>query len=104
MKIVVTGGAGFIGSEMSRQLLDRGHQVAVLDSLTYASRVQSLESIMNEIRFTKLDIRDSVGIDRFFAAESFDAIINFAAETHVDNSILNPKIFAETNIIYLELL
>jgi dTDP-glucose 4,6-dehydratase len=99
MKIVVTGGAGFIGSEMSRQLLDRGHQVAVLDSLTYASRVQSLESIMNEIRFTKLDIRDSVGIDRFFATESFDAIINFAAETHVDNSISNPKIFAETNVM-----
>jgi dTDP-glucose 4,6-dehydratase len=54
---------------------------------------------MNEIRFTKLDIRDSVGIDRFFATESFDAIINFAAETHVDNSISNPKIFAETNVM-----
>jgi dTDP-glucose 4,6-dehydratase len=99
MKIVVTGGAGFIGSEMCHQLLNSGHQVAVLDSLTYASRMKSLEPILKDIEFVQLDIRNNLELNRFFATEFFDAIINFAAETHVDNSISNPQIFAETNVI-----
>ena len=99
MKIVITGGAGFIGSEMCHQLVSLGHQVTVLDSLTYAGRKSSLKSIWNEIRFIELDIRNARGIQSFFGKQSYDIVVNFAAETHVDNSISGPRIFFETNIL-----
>jgi dTDP-glucose 4,6-dehydratase len=99
MKILITGGAGFIGSEMCHQLVLNGHRVIVIDSLTYASNLESLSSIWQEIEFINLDIRDFAGLNRLFTKKHFDAIVNFAAETHVDNSILNPQIFAETNVI-----
>jgi dTDP-glucose 4,6-dehydratase len=99
MKIVITGGAGFIGSEMCHQLVSNGHRVVVIDSLTYASNLESLSTIWEEIEFVNLDIRDSSALNKFFAKSHFDAIVNFAAETHVDNSILSPQIFAETNVM-----
>ncbi len=99
MRIAVTGGAGFIGSEMCIQLNTKGHEVHVIDSLTYAGKRESLASIIDSIEFSKLDIRDSVSLDTFFFQNSFDIVVNFAAETHVDNSIENPRIFLESNVM-----
>ena len=99
MKICITGGAGFIGSEMVRQLAKTDHQLYVADSLTYAGNRKSLSSVEDKIEFFHIDIRDLSKIRRFFAEIQVDAVVNFAAETHVDNSILTPGIFLETNIL-----
>ena len=99
MKIVVTGGAGFIGSEMVRQLVAAGEEIIVVDSLTYAANEKSLSSVGKQIQFERIDIRDEEDIQDFFHKNNVDAVVNFAAETHVDNSISSPKIFFETNIL-----
>lgn len=99
MKICVTGGAGFIGSEMVRQLLEQGHEVTVIDSLTYAGNLNSLEAVRNQINFLRLDIRDAQKLTSAFLEGNFDSVVNCAAETHVDNSINSPEIFLETNIL-----
>lgn len=99
MNILVTGGAGFIGSEMCHQLVSLGQDVLVIDSLTYAGRKLSLESIIHEIQFSQLDIREQNKLDEFFNENNCDVVVNFAAETHVDNSIASPRIFLESNII-----
>ncbi len=99
MKILITGGAGFIGSEMVRRLANESESVTVVDSLTYAGNLESLSQVKNQIRFEKIDIRDMHKLESLFAKESFDKVVNFAAETHVDNSISDPKIFLETNIL-----
>jgi dTDP-glucose 4,6-dehydratase len=99
MNIVVTGGAGFIGSEMVRQLAQTSDQVIVIDSLTYAGNRDSISTVADQIRFEKIDIRDKRRIEDFFAKTKVDAVANFAAETHVDNSISSPEIFLQTNIL-----
>jgi len=99
MNIVVTGGAGFIGSEMVRQLARTSDQVIVIDSLTYAGNKDSISGLSDRIQFHKIDIRDQHAIKDFFANTEVDAVVNFAAETHVDNSIASPGIFLETNIL-----
>ena len=99
MNIVVTGGAGFIGSEMVRQLAQTSDQVIVIDSLTYAGNRDSISTVADQIRFEKIDIRDNRRIEDFFANTKVDAVANFAAETHVDNSISSPEIFLQTNIL-----
>jgi dTDP-glucose 4,6-dehydratase len=99
LKILITGGAGFIGSEMVRRLANESESVTVVDSLTYAGNLESLSQVKNQIRFEKIDIRDMHKLESLFAKESFDKVVNFAAETHVDNSISDPKIFLETNIL-----
>lgn len=99
MKICITGGAGFIGSEMVRQLVRTGHQVYVIDSLTYAGNLKTLSSIEDRIQFSRIDIRDGSKIKRYLSEVQVDAVVNFAAETHVDNSIQSPGVFLETNIL-----
>jgi dTDP-glucose 4,6-dehydratase len=99
MKVAVTGGAGFIGSEMVRQMVEQNHQVTVIDSLTYAGNLKTLESVRTRIDFQRVDIRDAVSLSPVIHAGKFDAVVNFAAETHVDNSISNPQVFLETNIL-----
>ena len=103
MNIIVTGGAGFIGSNFVFYMLDKHPEdrIICVDSLTYAGNLSTLESVMDnpQFRFVKLDIRDREGVDRLFAEEKPEIVVNFAAESHVDRSIENPGIFLETNIM-----
>ena len=108
MNIIVTGGAGFIGSNFVFYMLDKHPEdrIICVDSLTYAGNLSTLESVMDnpQFRFVKLDIRDREGVDRLFAEEKPEIVVNFAAESHVDRSIENPGIFLETNIMGTEVL
>jgi dTDP-glucose 4,6-dehydratase len=101
MKLLVTGGAGFIGSAFVRQALTegRGLRVAVLDKLTYAGNLENLEPVAHhpEYRFIQGDICDSTLVERTFREESPDAVVHFAAESHVDRSIHSPAPVIETN-------
>jgi len=99
MKYLVAGGAGFIGSEAVRQLVELGHDVHVFDSLTYAGSMLSLESVINDIKFYQVDINNNNLLIDTVGDENFDGILNFAAETHVDNSIISPTEFIHTNIL-----
>lgn len=103
MKILVTGGAGFIGSNFVYYELDNypNDEVICLDKLTYAGNLETLEIAMKnpKFKFVKGDIADRAFIDDLFASEKPDVVVNFAAESHVDRSIENPEIFLQTNVI-----
>lgn len=103
MKIVVTGGAGFIGSNFIFYMLDKypDYRIICVDKLTYAGNLSTLDSVMTNLnfRFVKEDICDKEAMDNLFNEEHPDIVVNFAAESHVDRSIDNPTIFLETNII-----
>jgi dTDP-glucose 4,6-dehydratase len=102
MKILVTGGAGFIGSAVIRHLInDTNHSVVNVDKLTYAGNLGSLKSIEGSIRyaFEQVDICDSAGLKRVFTEYKPDIIMHLAAESHVDRSIDGPGAFIHTNII-----
>ena len=100
MNLLVTGGAGFIGSEFVSQIArDPIVQVTVLDSLTYAGDIRNLESCDDIIDFVKIDIRNLQELDSLFEKKKFTHVLHFAAESHVDNSISNPGLFAETNVL-----
>ena len=100
MYLLVTGGAGFIGSEFVRQRsLDPSIKITVLDALTYAGDLRNLEACHDKVDFVKLDIRNSLDLESLFKAKKFTHLVHFAAESHVDNSISDPSIFAETNVI-----
>lgn len=103
MNLLVTGGAGFIGGNFIHFMLKKYDSVRIccLDKLTYAGNLSTLEEVLKDkrLRFVKGDIADSETVNRLFEEESFDAVINFAAESHVDRSIKEPKIFLITNII-----
>ncbi len=100
MRILVTGGAGFIGSEFLQQISSEPEVTSiVLDSLTYAGDLRNLEPRAESTSFHNIDIRNITKLEELFKETEFDAIVNFAAESHVDNSIKNPTIFAETNVI-----
>ncbi len=97
MRVLVTGGAGFIGSNFIRCILNNhDYDVVVLDKLTYAGRLENLEDVIDNIVFIKGDICNE---DDLKKVEACDAIINFAAETHVDRSILDSGIFVKTDIL-----
>ena len=96
-KMLITGGAGFIGSNFIHYILSKynDYQVINLDKLTYAANLDNLKDIEDNknYRFIHGDIADQEFIFKLFENEKFDIVINFAAESHVDNSILKPKIF-----------
>lgn len=100
MKILVTGGAGFIGSAVVRLAVSRGHQVVNLDALTYAANPENVAGVADSplYAFEHVDIRDRAALDRIFAAHRPDAVMHLAAESHVDRSIDGPGAFIETNI------
>ncbi len=100
MKLLATGGAGFIGSEFVNQIVfDSEIEVTVLDSLTYAGDLRNLEICKDLIDFVNIDIRNVADLDSLFERKQFTHVVHFAAESHVDNSISNPVIFAETNVL-----
>lgn len=101
MKILVTGGAGFIGSAVVRLAISRGHQVVNLDALTYAANLANVAAAADspDYAFEQVDIRDRAALDRVFAEHSPDAVMHLAAESHVDRSIDGPAAFVETNVI-----
>jgi dTDP-glucose 4,6-dehydratase len=100
MKILVTGGAGFIGSAVVRLAIARGHQVVNVDALTYAACLDNVASVADNTNyaFEQVDIRDRAGLDAVFTNHTPDAVMHLAAESHVDRSIDGPADFIETNI------
>ena len=103
MKVIVTGGAGFIGSNFVFYMMKKhpDYKIICLDKLTYAGNLSTLKDVMDKpnFRFVKLDICDREGVYQLFEEECPDVVVNFAAESHVDRSIENPEIFLQTNII-----
>jgi dTDP-glucose 4,6-dehydratase len=95
MRVLVTGGAGFIGSHFVRRLVAAGDDVVVLDKLTYAGNPVNLEGL--DVELVVGDIADAAAVER--AGRGCDAVVNFAAETHVDRSILTPKDFIHTDVL-----
>ena len=102
-KIIVTGGAGFIGSNFIFYMLERHPEdrIICLDKLTYAGNLSTLAPVMDNprFRFVRADICDRAAVNQLFQEEKPDIVVNFAAESHVDRSILNPDIFLQTNIV-----
>jgi dTDP-glucose 4,6-dehydratase len=97
-RLLVTGGAGFIGSEFVRQALKRGYGVAVVDKLSYAGDLERLKKISGEIAFYPVDITDREAVEKVFRAERPDTVVHWAAESHVDRSITDATPFLDTNI------
>ena len=102
MTIIVTGGAGFIGSNFIFHMLKKypDYRIICLDCLTYAGNLSTLAPVMDNknFRFVKEDITNREGVYRLFEEEKPDIVVNFAAESHVDRSIENPEVFLDTNI------
>lgn len=108
MTIIVTGGAGFIGSNFIFYQLKHNpdDRIVCLDKLTYAGNLSTLASVMNEpnFRFVRADICDREAVNQLFEEEKPDIIVNFAAESHVDRSIEDPGVFLRTNILGTQVL
>ncbi len=100
MKILVTGGAGFIGSAVVRRAISDGHDIVNLDALTYAACLDNVASVADApgYAFEQVDIRDRTALDRVFEEHRPDAVMHLAAESHVDRSIDGPGDFIDTNI------
>jgi dTDP-glucose 4,6-dehydratase len=100
MKLLVTGGAGFIGSAVVRLAMSRGHQVVNVDALTYAACLENVAMVADnpDYAFEQVDIRDRAALDAVFAKHKPDAVMHLAAESHVDRSIDGPADFIETNV------
>lgn len=102
-KFLITGGAGFIGSNYLHYVVNKypEDEFICMDALTYAGNYNNIKALEEKrnYKFVKMDIRDKDEVEKLFKEEKFDYVINFAAESHVDNSIKNPNLFAETNII-----
>ena len=101
--ILVTGGAGFIGSNFVRMMLRKypEYRIINIDALTYAGNLENLRDVEDNPRyvFAKVDIRDRDAVESIFEKHSIDVVVNFAAESHVDRSIEEPEIFWTTNVI-----
>jgi dTDP-glucose 4,6-dehydratase len=103
-KILLTGCAGFIGSNFVKSIAakEKDYQFVILDALTYAGHYPTIQGDVegnDHLSFVEMDIRDKDKIQALFDQEKFDGVIHFAAESHVDNSIKNPNIFVETNVL-----
>ncbi len=103
MKFLVTGGAGFIGSNYLHYVVNKypKDKFICIDALTYAGNYNNIKELEKKknFKFVKGDIRDKDLIEKLFEKEKFDIVVNFAAESHVDNSIKNPNLFADTNVL-----
>ena len=101
MKLMVTGGAGFIGSAVVRQAIGQGHEVVNLDALTYAACLDNVASVADAPGYTFVqgDIRDGAMLETVFADHAPDAVMHLAAESHVDRSIDGPGAFIDTNVV-----
>ena len=108
MKFLITGGAGFIGSNYLHYVTDKypEDEFICLDALTYAGNYNNIKDLEDKdnFKFVKGDITDREFVDYLFDKEGFDVVVNFAAESHVDNSIKNPGLFLNTNIIGTQVL
>lgn len=105
--ILITGGAGFIGSNFVNLIYEKyNYKIINLDLLTYAGCLENLSKYYdnNRYEFIKADIADSLAVNEIFKNNQIDYIVNFAAESHVDNSISNPQIFIKTNILGTQIL
>jgi dTDP-glucose 4,6-dehydratase len=98
MSILVTGGAGFIGSAFVRLAAGKGLDVAVADKLTYAGDIERLVGVSGKIRFYRVDVADDGALTQVFEKERPSAVVHFAAETHVDRSIISPRDFILSNV------
>ena len=101
MQILVTGAAGFIGSNFVQYMIKnhKEDRITVLDKLTYAGNIENLSNVKDQIQFIKGDICDFELVKNIIRENSINAIVHFAAESHVDNSIKEPFIFTKTNVI-----
>jgi len=99
--LLVTGGAGFIGSNFVHFLLEQGFPgaITVLDKLTYAGNLENLAGLSDQITFVQTDICDMKEVRKILQDRNIDAIVHFAAESHVDRSILGPLVFTQTNVL-----
>lgn len=98
MRILVTGGAGFIGSEFVRQGVLKNYDIFVVDKLTYAGDLSRLEEVIEKIKFFKVDLINLKEVSNIFKDIKPEVVVHFAAESHVDRSLLNPFEFVDSNI------
>ena len=107
MTILVTGGAGFIGANyVLRRLARSDERIVMIDALTYAGNLESLASVRDNpaFSFERVDIREADAVKAVFEKNKPDAVVHFAAESHVDRSILGPRVFTETNVLGTQVL
>ncbi|TAN45728.1 MAG: dTDP-glucose 4,6-dehydratase [Nitrospirae bacterium] len=98
-RLLVTGGAGFIGSEFVRQGVRKGYSIILADSLTYAGDLLRIKEFEKEISLHRVSVTDKAGVEKIFDAEKPDAVIHWAAESHVDRSIMDAGPFLNTNVL-----
>src|ERR1700740_2766443 len=101
MKILITGGAGFIGSAVVRRAVADGHQVVNLDALTYSANLENVAAVASDPRyvFEQADVGDAARVAEIFARHRPDAVMHLAAESHNDRAIEGPLDFVRTNVV-----
>lgn len=108
MKLLVTGGAGFIGSNFVIYMLQQypTYEIVNMDALTYAGNLENLKSVENNANYTfiKADIANKEAVEQIFEQHQIEVVVNFAAESHVDRSILEPEVFVNTNVLGTQVL